>query len=135
AEHQRCMTGCTCGWSYTSGMQGRLNAHWYAHLEAVVLAWVGARLAGAREGVARTIHEAEVVAGRAEDRTWVEGDELAEWYIDNADAALQAVVSALGTHGHADEGLRPREGRFCAPEGHAWERRSSFGDPYLKCSR
>ena len=92
AEHWRepNIGACICDDS------GRWMEHdeYDAHLETVVLAWVGARLAGARDG-------ATLAIGRADGQPW---ESLAEapssgrfmGYPEMADAALTAVRDALG---------------------------------------
>lgn len=78
---------CECDWT------GSFD-EWAAHLEAVVLAWVGARLAGA--DVLEDVCEAIADVSGCPDR-------------GEAEAAIRAIGEALGTHGHADEGVRPAD--------------------------
>lgn len=80
AEHREEFGDCSCS-EYV------LDEPYAAHLETVVLAWVGARLAGAREGVIRGVHHQ--LCGC----TWPgphAGHDQA------ADAALTALRDALG---------------------------------------
>ncbi len=87
--------GCWCGWEIPRRISNEEGwAAYFAHLEAVVLAWVGARLAGARRDAAKAILADDIAKGRAAD-LWGDGADE-PWLLDNADAALTVVRDALG---------------------------------------
>lgn len=93
AAHQRILDGpgsCRCGEWPPLGH----DVEWPAHLTAAVTAWIGERLAGARDDVA------EAVAGAVYKTNYL-GDPADP--DDVTDAALGVVTRALGVEVGRDE--------------------------------
>ncbi len=91
----------SCGERYCDTLSGAARIEGCDYCRARVdaaerdlLAWVGARLAGARRDAAKAILADDIAKGRAAD-LWGDGADE-PWLLDNADAALTVVRDALG---------------------------------------
>jgi hypothetical protein len=106
AAHQICWRTayravCSCGrWARPDPAAGSLNAaariEHEAHVADQITAHLADRLAAPEvvAAVARAILDCDIAAGRAHE--WDDGDEIHEWFREDATAALGAVRELLG---------------------------------------